>query len=181
MARLQRDFSGKKPSGSFAKSAKRPAYAIDLLKRRDAGERIGLVLLAVDDWHGGWSLADRPNVARIVAAGDYDIASGDFGCMAGLDVLVCGECQDDRFNAAVRACFAHGAASVWGEYADGVARLDPWRMAPGYLAQDRSVPFERFGAALVNHREVALLLGDGFYGMAAFDPVRQSLLARAGL
>ena len=180
MARLTRDFSGKK-SAPAGRRSRLPAYGVEVLRRREAGERIGLLLLAVDDWHGGWYFQEKPNVARIVAPEDFDISTGDLTIVVGLDVLVCGDCDHARFNQAIGAAFRSGAASVWGEFDGGITRLEHWRQAPGYIAADKPVPSERFGAALTSNRDVQILLQEGFYGMAAFDPVRQSLLASAGL
>jgi hypothetical protein len=182
MARLTRDFSGKKSAlaGRQAKG-RAPAYATALIKRRTEGGRIGLLLVSVDDWKGGWYFEDKPNVARICAPEDFDIAAGDWGCVAGLDVLVCGCGPDERFNAAVLACLQAGAASVWGEFHSGIMRLEFWRWSAPYFIANECVPPEQFAARLASFRETAMLLQDGFYGHAAFQPARAALLERIGI
>jgi hypothetical protein len=125
--------------------------------------------------------ADKPNVARICALEDFEIGRGDWSVCAGLDCLVCGDCSAERFALAAVACLCSGAASVWGEYTEGVFRLDLWRVAPYFVTTGPAIPFERFGTALASYRETAMLLQEGFYGSAAFQPVRAALLERAGL
>lgn len=181
MARLTRDFSGKSALAGRQSFVRKPAHAAALLKRREEGYRVGLLLVSVDSWQGGWYFEDRPNVARIVAPDDFDIADGDWRCVAGLDCLVCGDAGHDRFDAAVLACLRSGAASVWGEYHEGIVRLESWPHAPFFLAAEGSVPPDRFAARLAAFRETALLLQDGFYGLDAFRPARAALLERLGL
>jgi hypothetical protein len=184
MARLTRDFSGKPAQGArsaFQHAGKVPAWALPVMERKQAGERIGLLLVSVDEWHGGELYADKPNVARICALEDFEIERGDWSVCAGLDCLVCGDCSAERFALAAVACLCSGAASVWGEYTEGVFRLDLWRVAPYFVTTGSAIPFERFGTALAAYRETAMLLQEGFYGSAAFQPVRAALLERAGL
>lgn len=182
MARFTRDFSGKQaaPFGRQVQGRK-PAHAAALLKRRDEGGRVGLLLVSVDSWDGGWHFDDRPNVVRIVAPEDFDIAAGDWRCVAGLDCLVCGDAGPERFDAAVLACLRAGAASVWGEYHEGIVRLESWRCAPFFVAGDVPVSAACFAARLAAFRETSLLIEDGFYGHAAFGPARALLLERLGL
>lgn len=179
MARLTRDFSGK--AAAQVRRGRAPAWAVQVMERRAAGERVGLLLVSVDCWDGGEYFKGRPAVERVCALEDFDIAAGDWSVVAGLDVLVCGVAGLERFNLAALACLSAGAASVWGEYEDGIARLEYWPLAPFVVAPERSVPVDGFGAALARFREVSMLLGDGFYGAAAFTSVRAGLLDRLGV
>ena len=183
MARLTRDFSGKSPrSGAgLTRNGTPPAWAHPVMEKKLAGERIGLLLVSVDEWYGGAQFADRPNVSRICALEDFDIAAGDWSVVAGLDVLVCGDCPAERFALAAVACLCSGAASVWGEYSEGVFRLELWRVAPYVVTVGPCIPFSQFGSALAAYRETAMLLQEGFYGMEAFQPMRGALLERAGI
>lgn len=188
MARLTRDFSGKQGghegySGAQRANAGRPlAYHHPVMERRAAGERIGLLLVSIDDWHGGEYFVERPNVARVAALEDHDLATVDWSVVAGLDCLVCGDADQARFDLAVLMCLRAGAASVWGEFDSGMVRVEFWRhAAPYYVPASRPVPADRFGSALAAFRDTALLLEDGFYGLTAFAPMRAALLARIGL
>lgn len=179
--RATRNFSGR-AAGSEQKRGRPPVWARELQEKRQEGRRVGLLLVSVDEWRGGWFFADRPNVFRIVCPPDFDIAGADFSVTAGVDVLVCGEAPADRLDAATLACLAAGAASVWGEYSDGLWRTTYWpHWAPHVLCEDGPVPVEEFSARLAAFRETAVLLQDGFYGQPMFRPVRADLLARFGL
>lgn len=180
--RATRNFSGRANAGTKQFQGRMPAYARDLLIKRQEGKRIGLLLLAVDDWKGGWYLADKPNVCRVICPPDFEIAGADFSVTAGVDVLVCGEGAPDRLDAATLACLAAGAASVWGEYNNGLWRTTYWpHWAPHVLCEDGPVPVEAFGAKLAAFREREVLLESGFYGQPMFRPVREGLLERFGL
>ena len=179
MARLTRDFSGRHAGGGFAKRAIAPAWAKPVMEKRAAGARIGLLLVSVDGWDGGWYLKEREHVERVCTLPDFDIATGDWSVVAGLDVLVCGDAEQDRFDLAVLACLRASAASVWVECAAGMVRVEFWRWsAPYFVAAADPVPTGRFGTALAAFRETALLLGDGFYADPAFQPARTALLDR---
>lgn len=189
MARLTRDFSGKHYSangggysGHGARHARPLAYGIPVMEKRAAGERIGLLLVSVDDWHGGEFFSGKPAVERVCVPEDFDVSVGDWSVCAGLDCLVCGFGDSPRFDATVLMCMQAGAASVWAEFDAGIVRLDFWRhAAPFYVPACAAVSHERFGSALASFRDVALLLEEGFYGNPAFQPMRAALLARAGL
>ena len=47
-----------------------PAYAKDLMARRRSGERIGLLVVAVHDWHAGEEFTAHAEVARVVLPPD---------------------------------------------------------------------------------------------------------------
>lgn len=180
--RATRNFSGRAAGGTNSFNGRMPAYARELLEKRQQGKRIGLLLVSVDDWEGGWYLRDKPNVARVVCRPDLDLATADFSVAAGVDVLVCGDASAERLDTATLACLAAGAASVWGEYNDGLWRVTYWpHWSPHVLAEDGPVAPAALAAALAAFREVAVLLEQGFYGQPMFRPVRAELLARFGL
>lgn len=179
--RATRNFSGR-AAGTEQRRGRLPAYAYDVLQKRQEGKRIGLLLVSVDDWKGGWYLADKPNVCRIVCPPDLDIAAGDFSVAEGCDVLVCGESAVERLDMATLACLSAGAASVWGEYNDGLWRTSFWpHEAPYLLCEDGPVSYAAFAAHLANFREISILLEAGHYGKPMFRPVRMAMLARLGL
>ncbi len=179
--RATRNFSGR-AARTEQRRGRLPAYAHDLLKKRQEGARIGLLLVAVDDWKGGWYLADKPNVFRIVCPPDLDIAGADFSVSEGCDVLVCGEGAADRLNMATLACLAAGAASAWGEYNNGLWRTTFWpHEAPFLVCEEGPVQTDEFAARLTAFREREILLEAGHYGKPMFRPVRMAMLARLGL
>ncbi|MBK8399989.1 MAG: hypothetical protein IPL29_02625 [Propionivibrio sp.] len=47
-----------------------PAYAKALMARRRRGERIGLLVVAVHDWHAGEEFTAHAEVARVVLPPD---------------------------------------------------------------------------------------------------------------
>lgn len=180
MARLTRDFTGRRPVESVPhpRRGRAPAWSADVMRRRESGARIGLLLVSVDEWRGGEVFAGRAGVARVAALPDYDIEAGDWSCAAGLDCLVCGDAVPERFDAAVAAVLAAPAASVWGEYAEGVFRLAalPFQRSgrSTVVSVGSAVPVERLGAELAAFREVAMLMEDGFYGQPVFAAVREA-------
>lgn len=170
---------------AFAERKRRPlAFAAELAARQAADERVGLLLVSVDDWEGGADLLWRPGVARVVVPEDLPTDRADWSCVAGLDVLVCGAAAAERFDAAVLATMQAGAASVWGEMADGVWRLEFWPHRSPYYAganwPERGLPVAKLGAALARHRRTAILFAEGFYGSAAFEGVRADMLMGNG-
>ena len=74
------------------------------------------------------------------------------------------------------ALAAHGAASVWGEFDDGLHRLE--RGVHLWHAVEGPVPVAKFGAALRNFRTAATLLGHGFYRSRIFDAFTPAMLAQ---
>lgn len=180
--RATRNFSGRAAAGTKQFNGRPPGYARELLAKRQEGKRIGLLLVAVDDWEGGWYFRDKSNVSRIVCMPDLDIAAADFSVAAGVDCLVCGEAAAGRLDAATLACLAAGAASVWGEYNDGLWRTTYWpHWSPHVLCEDGPVSPAEFSARLATFRETAILLQDGFYGQPMFRSVREGMLERFGL
>lgn len=180
--RATRNFSGRADAGTKQFKGRMPAYARDLLSKRQEGKRIGLLLVAVDDWEGGWYLYGKPNVCRVICPPDFEFSGADFSVASGVDCLVCGDGAPDRLNAATLACLAAGAASVWGEFNHGLWRTTYWpHWSPHVLCEDGPVPFEAFAARLASFRETAILMESGFYGQPMFRPVRADLLTRFGL
>lgn len=159
-----------------------PAYGRPLIGRRKAGERIGLLIVAVHDEQAGRDYAQRPNTARIAVLEDALPHELDWSCAVALDCLVVGACDVRIFYAAVTMLYAAGAASLWGEFIDGIHRLERWAsaLAPaGFYAADGPIDPARFGAALSAHRSWALLRGDGVYGTPAFAAARSAEFAAA--
>lgn len=152
---------------------KPPAYARDVQAQLAAGQRIGLLVVAVHDWDAGKDLADKPNVARIVLPPDLPPEGADLSILQGLDVLVCGV-DSPAFWMTVRGAFAWRAATVWIDDADDVLRLTDY---PTLTTLQRS-PRNRLAAALTAHREMALLSREWPYDQPVFEPARQSLMRR---
>lgn len=157
---------------------KPPAYAKDLLTRRQSGERIGLLVVGVQDWEFGQRIAERPNVARLVVPHDALPHTLDWSCAVALDCLVGGECPPAVFMAAAVMLSRVGAASVWGDFDDGI-----WLLAPlsdqarrrTLVATEGPVAPNDLPGAIRNYRERCLLTRAGVYGTPAFDPARAAL------
>ena len=159
-----------------------PAYGRPLIGRRKAGERIGLLVVAVHDESAGHNYASRPNTARVAVLEDALPHELDWSCAVALDCLVVGACDVRVFYAAVTMLYAAGAASLWGEFIDGIWRLERWQSASapaGFYAADGPIDPARFGAALAAHRSWALLRGAGVYGTPAFSAARTAEFAHA--
>lgn len=183
MARLTRDFSGRPhaPAG-FSERRKPPAYAKQLLERREQGELVDLLRVALGDWKAGWQFDKEPGVERIVCTNDVEIAALDFACVVALDCLLVGEASPDRFNQAAAALFRLGAASVWGEFDDGYWRLVPSVHSPrGFLCWQGPLNAWALPAAIRAHRESCLLVGEGVYAGEMFQPVREAVMVSLGI
>lgn len=157
---------------------KHPAYGIPLMDRRRSGERIGLLVVGVHDWKVGQDLEARPNVARVVVPADALPHEFDWSCAVALDCLVCGECNESVFYAAALMLFAAGAASVWGQYDDGVWRLErcsTQMYRHGLFAAEGPFNESEFPRALKTHREYALMVRAGVYGTRLFDAARVAM------
>ena len=151
------------------------AYARGLLARRRNNERVGLVVVSVHDWEAGKWFAGRPEVARLVVPDDLPLAEADWSVALALDVLVCGECPEPAFYAVCDALALAGAASVWGEFADGVWLLE--RAGRAWVAVEGPYAVVKFGAALRLNRLAMLVMRRGMYGSRVFDAARQAALA----
>lgn len=157
-----------------------PAYAKALLARRAAGERIGLLIVAVSDWKACEALALRDNTARVVVPEDTDPEGLDWSCATGLDCLVCGDDDEARLTSVTVELSNVGAASLWWECEDGVGPVVVVPLSNGKFrvyGDGDLCPVERFGKYLAKYRELNILLRDGaFYANPAFDVVRQARL-----
>jgi len=91
---------------------KLPAFGREALALREAGQRIGLLVVSVHDWQAGADLAKKPNVARVVVPPDLPPEGCDLSLVCGLDVLVCGA-EGAAHDMAIRGACAYRAASVW--------------------------------------------------------------------
>ena len=68
----------------------------------------------------------------------------------------------------------HGAVSVWGEFSDGIWRIE----ASGkdrIVCVDGPFPIKKLGAVLNAFRPTAIALGIGGYGSSLFDPVHAAM------
>jgi len=149
-------------------------YAKAVAERRRAGERVGLLVVAVHDWSAGSWFEGRPEVCRVVLPDDLAVEAADWSVCLALDVVVCGSAGDAVFNAAVRAVLAAGAVSCWGEYSDGLHRLAAVGRR-GVVAVDGPFPPAKLGAVLQAYRPTALALGIGGYGSRVFEATRAAM------
>lgn len=151
-----------------------PAYAKELVERRRNGDRVGLVVVSLHDWKAGLWFAGRPEVVRVVLPSDTPVAQVDWSFALALDVVVCGAASDTDFYAACDALQAAGAASLWGDFSDGV-----WLLERGirlWSAVDGPFALKSLPPALRLHRTVMMMLRRGFYGSRVFDSARQAVL-----
>lgn len=155
---------------------KAPAFARGLIERRRAGERIGLAVVALD-WDSGKEYEGRPNVGRIVAPPDFDLARGSWLAVASLDVLLLGAVDEARFYEAAEAIWRAGPLSLWADFDDGLHRLE--RTATGWLSVDGPVPASKLGGALRLRRDQALLCASRSYGLPTFAAARKAVFEMA--
>ena len=154
-------------------SARRsPAYAREVSSRRQQGERIGLLVVAVHDWQAGKWFENRPEVARVVIPDDQPLHSVRFDCAHALDVLLCGSGSSTDFDVVADALAKAEPASVWAEYDDGIWRIE--RISPnyGWVSLDGPYPVQWMGRAVQNHRAWCLMRGEGIYGRPVFAAAR---------
>ena len=159
-----------------------PAYGRPLIGRRKAGERIGLLIVAVHDESAGHDLASRQNTARVAVLEDTLPHELDWSCAVALDCIVVGDCSESLFYATVTMLYAAGAASIWGEFEDGVWRLERYvskAFPMGFYAPDGPFDASRLGWALATHRSWALMRREGVYGTPIFDAARAAEFVRA--
>lgn len=158
------------------------AYGKEIIGRRSLGERIGLLVVSLHDWGAGLELCSKPGVARVVVAKDRLPHELDFSCVVGLDCLLVGDCDERVFYAAATMLYAAGAASIWGEYPDGIwplERCNSKAFPGGFYAEGEPVPLKRLARALSLHRDWALLTGSGVYGTRAFALARLAAFRQA--
>lgn len=149
-------------------------YAKAVAERRRAGERVGLLVVAVHDWAAGSWFDGRPEVCRVVLPDDLAVEAADWSVCLALDVVVCGSADAAVFNAVVRAALAAGAVSCWGEFGDGLHRLAAVGRR-GVVAVDGPFPPAKLGAVLQAYRPAALALGIGGYGSRVFEATRAAM------
>ena len=149
-------------------------YSRELMERRRAGERIGLVVVALD-WKAGLDLAQKPNVARVVAPDGFDVRQASWAAVSSLDVALVGGVDESRFYDAAAAIWRSGVASLWGEFCDGFYRMSPGRCSGRWVAEDGPVESVKLGAALRRFRELSLLCASGVYGAASFAAARRAM------
>ena len=152
-----------------------PAYAKNLIARRQRGERIGLLVVGVHDWSAGEELVAQAGVARVVVPADTLPHALDWSCAVALDCLVLGECAEPVFWATVTMLYAAGAASIWGEFDSGIWRLERYvsKATPqGFYCTGEPVQAGALGQALKINREVSLMTRHGVYGTAPYAAAR---------
>lgn len=154
--------------------AKALAYAKALTDRRTSGARVGLLVVAIHDWEAGKWFEARPEVCRVLLTNDLAVDAADWSIALALDVIVCGTADDALFYSVCDALRRCGAASIWGEFSDGVWLLEP--VGKRWLAVEGPYDLGRLGAALRSHREVMMMLRKGFYGSRVFDGARTAIL-----
>lgn len=163
--------------------AKPLAYGKQLLVRRKLGERIGLLVVALHDWNAGLEMASRPHVARVMLDEGQMPHECDWSPVLALDCLIAGDEVDDAvFYATATMLYAAGAASIWGEFPDGIWRLERWhsKCCPmGFYAEAGPIAPERFGRALAAHRDCSLLIRAGVYGTKLYDAARAAVFDQA--
>lgn len=150
-------------------------YTNELITRRRAGERIGLVVVALD-WKAGQEFANKPAVARVVAPEGFDVRQASWSALASLDVVLVGGNDEARFYAAATALWRAEVASLWGEFEDGYYRLTP-ALRGLWIADDGPLEARKLGAVLRQHRDSALLGASGVYGAPAFAEARRGLFS----
>jgi len=146
-----------------------------LIGRRKAGERIGLLIVAVHDDAAGHALAQRSGTARVQVRVDMLPHELDWSCAVALDCLVLGECAEPVFWATVTMLYAAGAASIWGEFDSGIWRLERYvsKATPqGFYCTGEPVNSGALGHALKINREVSLMTRHGVYGTAPYAAAR---------
>ena len=158
------------------------AYSKALMDRRAAGERVGLLVVGVHDWEAGQEMACRQNVLRVVVPQDAMPHEVDFSPCVALDCLICGRCAEPMFFATAIMLHAAGAASIWGEFDDGVWRLErdaSKSNSKGFVAVEGPIQSGALALSVRAYREWALMTSRGVYGTKLFDAARVSLFDKA--
>ena len=150
------------------------AFAKRLADHRRAGGRVGLLVVSLHDWQAGLWFEGAPEVFRVVLPDDLSVDTADWSVCLALDVLICGSADDAVFNAVVRGALEAGAVSAWGDFNNGVHRLEVLSTG-SVIAVDGPFPLAELGAALQLFRPAALALRIGGYGSRVFDAVRSAM------
>ncbi|NHQ83185.1 hypothetical protein HA051_16595 [Chromobacterium vaccinii] len=161
-----------------------PPYGREVFARREAGQRVGLLVVAVSDWRAGMGWQQREGVCRVVVPPDYDLTLADWSFAVGLDVLlVMGRDASHQRLEEVAASLDKLVMlnSLWMEQHDAVTGM-PMIAEAVVLRGGRLVPgLEWFPARqlarrVVERRELNALLGAGpFHSAPQF---RDALLAQ---
>jgi hypothetical protein len=150
------------------------AYGKALLEKRQAGQRVGLLVISVHDWEAGKWFEDRTEVARLVLPADVPVDAADWSICLALDCIVTGAVVDGIFFEACAALKRCGAASVWGDFSEGICLLEP--VGQRMVAVEGPYPLYRMGAVLRQHRETMMMLKLGLYGSRVFNAARLALI-----
>lgn len=146
------------------------AYARKVLERIASGEPVRLVVISLRDWSAGKLMGDRPGVVRLVVPPDAPLADLDWSPLFALDVLVIGG-EMGEMTAVLRLCLAAGASTVWGDYDEGFARVEPCGIR-GLEAKDVAQHVDDLLDMLPNIRTVLLLTGSGVFAAPVFREPR---------
>lgn len=156
------------------------AYAKKVAARTAAGDRIGLLVVALHCWRSGDWFEGRDEVARVVLADDVPVDRADWSVALARDVVVCGPVPDALADAALDALARSGAASLWLDTRDGIQRVE--RHGGAWCGMCAPLPPKKLGAALRAYRHDAILFREGFYGSRIYAAAREALIdSMAGL
>jgi len=153
---------------------KHPAFSRDVIARRQAGDRIGLLVVAIHSWRAGKWFGERAEVARVVVPPDQPADLLRFDCALHLDVVLCGDCDDDVLYAVADSLSLYQPASIWAEFEDGFSRLD--RVGRSWVTDGDPVPLRGLAAAVRAYRMYSLAQQIGPYRSADYDPAREAFL-----
>ena len=153
-----------------------PAYAKNLIARRQRGERIGLLVVGVHDWSAGEELVAQAGVARVVVPADTLPHALDWSCAVALDCLVVSAAPQEIDDAVLTMLQAAGAASLWGWFAEGIIELQPFasKYGPPFVSRGEAVPPALFKRKLRDHHSDALMLRQGAYASPIYDAAREA-------
>jgi len=155
--------------------SKPPAYAKEVIAKRQRGERIGLLVVAIHDWQAGKWFEGRQEVSRVVVPQDLPPNSIRFDCAHALDVLLCGSGSNDDLDAVADALTKAEPASIWAEFDSGIWRIE--RVGLKYAewcAVDGPFPVQWLARAVQNHRSACLISGRGIYSRPVFAEARRA-------
>ncbi|MBK8895384.1 MAG: hypothetical protein IPN64_15555 [Propionivibrio sp.] len=152
-----------------------PAYAKDLIARRRKGERIGLLVVGVHDWHGGRGVCRAPWRGARGRSDDTLPHELDWSCAVALDCLVSWRLDAGVFRCRLTMLQAAGAASLWCEQESGIVLIEPFESKywPPFLSVGEPVPPALFKRALREHRRAALMIRRGVW-TPLFDDAREA-------
>lgn len=155
---------------------KRPAYTRALTERVAAGHPVALVVVSLHDWRHGRLLEDRPGVVRMVVPPDVPAGEVDLSLLFGHDVLVLGGDDVAFYTLALMALMVR-AQSVWGEFADGLARCET--LPSGRLVTTRTVEdADALLELLPAMRMCAAVAGAGAFADPVFRPARAAAIGQ---